>query len=252
MNRGAGRTTRRLFEDLIVSTHDHPRRGALAWPASAAVHALIVAAAVGAAAVTPAELPEPPDVAIGPVPFPVVSMPQEVRRPSEQPRRGGPRRSGSGPVMPQQPPPSVADLLRIDTLPAAGDDPGTPVCLTDCDGGYVISPSDDSGPGQGRPGSEPVRAGVHVAPPRKLRDAGPAYPELARRVGAQGTVIIECRIDENGRVVGARVLRGHPLLDAAALEAVEQWLYTPTLLNGVPVSVLMTVTVRFELNRSRR
>jgi protein TonB len=88
-----------------------------------------------------------------------------------------------------------------------------------------------------------------VAPPKKLRHVLPAYPELAHAARVEGTVIVECRIDERGRVVEARVLRGHPLLDAAAVEAVEQWLYTPTLLNGVPVSVLMTVTVRFELDR---
>ena len=58
---------------------------------------------------------------------------------------------------------------------------------------------------------------------------------------------IECRIDTSGRVVDATVLHGHPLLSPAALAAVRQWIYQPTLLNGVPVSVLMTVTVHFRL-----
>jgi protein TonB len=54
-------------------------------------------------------------------------------------------------------------------------------------------------------------------------------------------------LDETGRVAQLKVLRSEPLLDAAALEAVRRWRYTPTLLNNVPVPVLLTVTVRFSL-----
>jgi protein TonB len=60
-------------------------------------------------------------------------------------------------------------------------------------------------------------------------------------------VIIEAIIGPDGRVQEAKVLRSIPLLDAAALDAVRQWQFTPTLLNGVPVPVIMTVTVNFTL-----
>ena len=60
-------------------------------------------------------------------------------------------------------------------------------------------------------------------------------------------MILEAVIDREGRVARATILRGMPLLSEAALEAVRQWSYTPTLLNGVPIAVVMTVTVRFEL-----
>ena len=60
-------------------------------------------------------------------------------------------------------------------------------------------------------------------------------------------MILEATIDERGLVIDARVLRSVPLLDAAALAALKQWRYTPTLLNGTPVRVLMTVTFRFSL-----
>jgi protein TonB len=63
----------------------------------------------------------------------------------------------------------------------------------------------------------------------------------------QGIVIIEAIIGANGRVQDATVLRGIPLLNASALLAVQQWEFTPTLLNGVPVPVIMTVTVNFTL-----
>ena len=75
----------------------------------------------------------------------------------------------------------------------------------------------------------------------------PVYPEVARAAKIEGIVILEATIDERGVVTDARVLRSVPLLDAAALTALKQWRYTPTLLNGVPVRVLMTVTFRFSL-----
>ena len=61
-------------------------------------------------------------------------------------------------------------------------------------------------------------------------------------------MILECTIGPEGKVIDVRILRGVPLLDAAAIEAVKQWEYTPTLLNGVPVPVIMTVTVSFTLS----
>jgi protein TonB len=60
-------------------------------------------------------------------------------------------------------------------------------------------------------------------------------------------VIIEAVISPSGEVQQARTLRSHPLLDEAALTAVRQWRYTPTLLNGIPVPVIITVTVTFTL-----
>ena len=60
-------------------------------------------------------------------------------------------------------------------------------------------------------------------------------------------VIIEAVIGTDGRVTDAKVLRSIALLDQAALDAVRTWQYTPTLLNGMPVSVIMTVVVQFRL-----
>jgi len=75
----------------------------------------------------------------------------------------------------------------------------------------------------------------------------PVYPEEAKAAGTQGVVILEAVIDPSGAVRQARVLRSIPALDDAAVEAVKQWQFTPTLLNGVPVPVIMTVTVNFTL-----
>ena len=64
----------------------------------------------------------------------------------------------------------------------------------------------------------------------------------------QGLLIIEATIGITGKVEDAKILRSIPLLDAAALDAVRQWEYSPALLNGTPVPVIMTVTVQFTLN----
>jgi len=60
-------------------------------------------------------------------------------------------------------------------------------------------------------------------------------------------VILEAVINERGRVERVKVLKSQPLLEGAAMSAVQNWRYTPTLLNGIPVSVLMTITINFSL-----
>jgi protein TonB len=102
------------------------------------------------------------------------------------------------------------------------------------------------------PEPEPERPKLHrvggaIREPRKIVDAPVVYPEIARQARVEGLVVLEATIDERGFVVGARVLRSVPLLDAAALAAVKQWRYTPTLLNNAPVPVLMTITFNFRL-----
>jgi TonB family protein len=80
---------------------------------------------------------------------------------------------------------------------------------------------------------------------RKIHHVPPVYPEEARRANVRGVVILEVSVAADGTVSDARVLRGQPFLDAAALDAVRQWRYEPTLLNGQPVPVKLTATVNF-------
>jgi protein TonB len=90
-----------------------------------------------------------------------------------------------------------------------------------------------------------VRVGSSLKAPRQIYSAQPDYPVLAREAHIWGTVVVNAVIDEQGNVVQAHALNGHPLLIPAALKAVLQWKYEPTLLNGVPVAVEMEVTVHF-------
>ena len=95
----------------------------------------------------------------------------------------------------------------------------------------------------------PVRVGGTIKEPKKLRNVVPEYPDLARQAGVKGVVILEAVISPDGRVQKATVLRSVPLLDEAALTAVRQWVYSPTLMNGIPVPVVLTVTVNFDITR---
>jgi TonB family protein len=95
----------------------------------------------------------------------------------------------------------------------------------------------------------PVRVGGAIREPVKLKDVRPDYPQEARRERIQGLIVLECTIGPDGRVVEARPLQGeHQILIDAAIEAVKQWRYAPTLVNGVAVPIIMTVTVNFKLS----
>jgi protein TonB len=98
------------------------------------------------------------------------------------------------------------------------------------------------------PPPEPVRVGGNISPPAKVTDVPPVYPPVAQAARVQGVVILEAVIGPAGNVTDVKVLRSVPLLDDAAIAAVQQWVYTPTLLNGVPVPVIMTVTVNFTMS----
>ena len=79
--------------------------------------------------------------------------------------------------------------------------------------------------------------------PDLIRQVRPRYPALAKQVRIQGTVILEAVISKRGFVENLRVVKGHPLLIQRALDAVKQWRYKPTVLNGVPVEVITRITV---------
>jgi protein TonB len=97
------------------------------------------------------------------------------------------------------------------------------------------------------PTARVVRIGGAIVAPKLIKKVAPVYPSLAAQARVEGIVVIEARVDTKGRMKTATVVRGSPLLDAAALEAVQQWRYQPLLLNGVPTEFILTVTVTFNL-----
>lgn len=99
------------------------------------------------------------------------------------------------------------------------------------------------------PPSAPVRVGSGVQSAKLSFGPKPAYPRLAIAARTQGTVIIQALIGRDGVIGNLRVLSGPSILVAAAIEAVRQWRYQPTLLNGEPVEVITEIDVNFTLGK---
>jgi len=97
--------------------------------------------------------------------------------------------------------------------------------------------------------SGPVRVGGNVQAARIINRIQPVYPPLARQTRISGTVRLHAIIGKDGTIQQLEVLSGHPLLQQAALDAVRQWRYQPTLLNGDAVEVDTTIDVIFSLNQ---
>jgi protein TonB len=93
----------------------------------------------------------------------------------------------------------------------------------------------------------PQRLHRGIQAPRKIVDVAPRYPALARETRIAGTVILDVIIDEHGVVTSTRVLKSVAFLDQAAIDAVQQWKFTPARLNGEAIPIVMTVTVTFRL-----
>jgi protein TonB len=92
-----------------------------------------------------------------------------------------------------------------------------------------------------------IKLGGQVQAAKIVAQPQPLYPALARQARIQGNVVLHAIIDKDGRVGQLEVVSGHPLLVQAALDAVKQWRYQPTQLNGDPVEVDTTITVSFVL-----
>jgi len=90
-----------------------------------------------------------------------------------------------------------------------------------------------------------IRVGGELKPPRLVSSTLPVYPAVARDAGIEGDVVIDTTIDKTGKVTAMKVVSGPPMLRQAALEALRQWKYEPSKLNGEPVPIQMTVTIRF-------
>jgi protein TonB len=244
-----------MFEDLVPSRAVRPGGRARALPFSVAFHGLAVAAVlvlpqlatdlppVKAAPPPPIPTFQPVRVDVTPPPPTLQPRPVTRRAPESAPRTepAAQPSSGTGPALP-------ANLSSLGEGEPTSDAPA--LCFSNCTGegtGAILpGPPDSEGGGEGD-ATTPRRAGRDVTPPAKLGGNPPVYPELAKKVRLEGDVVIECTIDTSGRVVNAVILQSIPLLNDAAIEAVRTWRYRPTLLNGVPVPVLMTVTVRFRI-----
>jgi len=234
---------RDLFGDVV---HHDLRVGTRAWyslPLTIFVHAIILAGVVIVPLVAIDELPGLPRAVAE---YVVVAPPQPPPDAPRAPRRAATDRPAVNPqAAPVEAPAGVAPEpgLVPEPEPAAGS--GFPGGLSgSVDGtGLAVQPE---APPPAAPVA-PVRITSDLRRPAKIKDVVPVYPDFAMRARVAGLVILEATIDAQGRVTDVRVLRSVPLLDQAAIEAVRQWEFSPTRLNGVAIPIVMTVTVNFTL-----
>ncbi len=97
--------------------------------------------------------------------------------------------------------------------------------------------------------SAPIRVGGDVQMAKLIRKVMPIYPALARSARVFGVVHLVGTIAKDGTIRNLQLIDGHPLLTRAAMEAVAQWVYKPTLLNGQPVEVIAPIEVNFTLGQ---
>jgi len=244
----------RLFEDLIDSdVSAHKTNQAKVFPVSFALHLVIAAAIVILPILQSGLLPEPASAVKAFFVEPMSAPPPPPPPPPPAPRAARPRPTTPPPVemdasafvapveVPQEIRPEEGLDLGVEGGVAGGVEGGVPGGVV----GGVVGGLPDAPP---PPPQQAIRVGGQIKEPKKLKHVAPTYPEIAKQARVQGVVILECTISPQGKVTDVKILRGIPLLDQAAVSAVRQWVYTPTLLNGVPVPVIMTVTVNFKLS----
>ena len=214
---------------------------------SIVVHTGVVAAVCIAQLLAVGALPDPhaPLTFAGAVPIRVIDIPLPAARPSTS---SAPASSSSAPTAAPLVPPNE---IGAEGAPAhgttdVGDAIGVERGISSIDGIGIAEPIERV-PAPAAPPPSPIRLHAGMQPPRKLTHVDPIYPPIAQSAHVEGTVILETVIGADGHVTSVHVLRSIPLLDQAAMDAVKRWSFTPTLLNGTPVPVAQTVTVRFAL-----
>ena len=186
------------------------------------------------------------------MPIPVTPVSRTVdRRPSSTPALRPPAAAAAptpndvdGTVAPIEAPPAVTAESGFENK-TAGIVGGAAEGIA----GGVAGGTGTAPPASGPSGPAVMRAGAGgMRLPRKIKDVKPVDPAGALPMRAQGVVLIEATIGADGKVLETRLLHSvNTLLDEAAVDAVRQWLYEPTVLNGMPVAVVITVVVNFAL-----
>jgi periplasmic protein TonB len=241
---------RRLFEDLIDSDRvAHRTQQSKTMPVSLLLHTIAAALIVIVPLLSADQLPDPASAVkaffVEPMaaPAPPPPPPPPAARPANAPKPIPKPVMENQFVAPVEVPEEITPEESIDMGVeggAGGVEGGVPGGVV----GGIVGGLPDAPP----PPVQAVRVGGQIKEPKKLKNVAPVYPDIAKQARVQGVVILECTISPQGKVTDVKVLRGIPLLDQAAIDAVKQWVYTPTLLNGVPVPVIMTVTVNFKLS----
>ena len=210
---------------------------------SIAAHVLVIGIVVLVPLVATGALPSPPSagaifLVAAPLPQP---PPPRAAQPAPRVTPTGPRFTGVS----YEAPNGIHDEIETLPTPTVGVIGSTGiegVGVLGSQGDYMPAP-----PPPPKPPAGPMKVGGQIREPRRVFSVAPVYPAIARQARVQGAVVINAVIGVDGAVRDTQIVTIMPLLDQAALDAVRQWRYAPTLLNGTPVAVIMTVSVRFTL-----
>lgn len=232
-----------LFDDVVrpsVSLGPHRWRSV---PLSIVTHLLIVAALVVVPFTAVGVFPTPESVlafnAIPPPrPVPVVMRPLPAARSADIPLSMTPAPRQAGSTVTERPLPTRTVASDVPAVPLSGR-PFAVFAPPLAEPTPAVVPD---------PPAPPLRIGGAIGEPRRVYYVAPVFPTVARASRSEGLVILEVVVTRDGLVRDTHVLRSSPMFDRAAIDAVRQWRYTATTLNGTPVDVTMTVTVRFNLN----
>ena len=253
---------REWFTDRVFVESKQTHRPA-AWTTSAMLHAVIVILVLLLLAATAVRADLPPrahmkvslqmPAFLSPLPVVSPSAQASVERPSlVRDRRPAPpsaRASEMPAAAPLETPSSIeAEPLTIGEAPADSGAIGAGVGgTTDGVAGGVAGGSGKVSPDVAPAADGPFRVGDGIARPRKIKDVRPVYPLPAMAARSAGNVLIEATIGTDGKVRDARVIQSAAAFDQAALDAVRQWEYEPSRVNGVAVAVTMIIVVTFAL-----
>lgn len=239
----------------LPSVEGRKSRGPLKMAVSVAIHAVVIALLIfvplyfAKNVIAPKKLVEPTYIFTPPpppAPPPPAGATEAPKTVVQQPRIVEPTPL----VAPKVVPKTAPDTAQNNTMaaPDLGEAGGVPGGMP---GGVLGGVLGGTGavPGPPAPPKNPavVRVGGNVKPPQLVQKIQPQYPTVARMAHVQGQVVIDAVISKNGSVISEHAVSGPSLLVQSALEAVKQWKYKPTYLNGQPVDLAMEVTVDFQL-----
>ena len=240
------------FESLVLKESTSIRKGRSATLAvSIVLHAILLVAVVVVPLLYYDSLPAPDEAVRAFFVTPAVAAPPP---PPPPPPAAGVRPAPRTPTAPhpEEPAKFVAPLetpaeIRPEEGIALGVEGGVPGGIEGGVPGGIVGGIVGGLPPEAPPPPKAVRVGGQIKTPKLLKKVDPVYPELAKQARAGALIILEATVDASGQVQDVRILRGAPLFDEAAADAVKQWFYRPLLLNGVPTPFIVTVTLNFHL-----
>ena len=241
-----------MFDDLPETRKVRSKGKGKAFTFALIAH-VVALTGIGVANLLALEQIEPPPISVvflsaaAPPPPPPPPPPAKPKPKEEAPKPQTEPKPVPQVAQPMEMPSTLPDVKTEEVAPDFGMEGGVEGGVEGGIEGGVLGGVDGGVVGGVEGSDEPLRVGGDVEAPEIVKQVQPRYPEVAKAARASGLVILEAIINTEGVVEDVKVLRGHPLLQQAAMDAIVQWKFKPGRLNGKPVRVVFTLTVNFQL-----